>query len=129
MRLRKSGRYALAAALEMARSGDRLVTAAEVAKSHRVPEAVLAKVIQQLVHAGIAVGARGAGGGYRLSREPSRITVLDLLAVFDPDLVAQENDSSDPIDRLMREVDERTRRTFASVTLETLSGSNASLTA
>lgn len=127
MRLRKSSRYALAAALEMARSGERLVTAAEVAKGHHVPEAVLAKVFQQLVRAGIAVGARGAGGGYRLSRDPSRITVLDLLAVFEPDLGAGETAPDDPIDRLMREVDEQTRYTFASVTLETLSGSRGPL--
>ena len=125
MRLRKSSRHALAAALAMARAGDRLVTAAEVARSDGAPEAVLAKVFQQLVHAGIAVGARGAGGGYRLSRGPSQITVLDVLSAFEPDLGASAGALDDPIDRLMCEVDEQTRYTFASVTLETLVGSRA----
>lgn len=129
MRLRKSSRYALTAALEMARAGDRLVTAAEVAKGRGVPEAVLAKVFQQLVHAGIARGARGAGGGYRLSREPSRITVLEILTVFEPDLRAAPRASDDSIERLMREVDEQTRYTFASVNLETLSRAGGPLRA
>ena len=121
MSLTKSSRYALLATLEMAEAGERPVTAADVARRHGVPEAVVAKVLQRLVRAGLAVGTRGSNGGYRLAREASRITVLDVLRVFGPHLSEVPRSApSTPLDRLMAEVAEGARFTFASVSLETL---------
>ena len=123
MNLTKSSRYALLATLEMAAAGEAPVTAADVARRHGVPEAVVAKVLQRLVRAGLAVGTRGSNGGYRLARSASQITVLDVLRVFDPDLDgAAAAARSTPLDRLMAEVTEGARYTFASVSLETLRG-------
>jgi Rrf2 family protein len=117
--LTKSSRYALLAAIEMAAAGDGLVSAADVARRHGAPEAVVAKVLQRLVRAGIAVGTRGGNGGYRLARNASSITVLDVLRVFDED-PAREAPAATPLDRLLAEVTEGVRFTFASVSLETL---------
>ena len=65
MNFRKGTRYALYAAMEMARSEEgRPVTAAQVAARYGVAAAVLSKVFQQLVRAGLAVGTRGVNGGY-----------------------------------------------------------------
>jgi Rrf2 family protein len=130
MNLSKAGRYALYAAMAMA-EGSEQVTAAQVAARFRIPASVLAKVFQQLVRAGIAVGTRGQGGGYRLARPPSALTVLDVLAVFDPPrppdrcLLADSNcadDASCRLRRLFDEVDEVGRATLGSVTLSTLVG-------
>jgi Rrf2 family protein len=126
--LGKSSRYALLAAIEMAMAGDRLVAASDVARRHGVPEAVVSKVLQRLVRGGIVVGTRGNHGGYRLAKESSRVTVLDILGVFDNDLGhrpkrrrrASAPASSEPLDRLMAEVTEVVRYTFASVSIETL---------
>jgi Rrf2 family protein len=121
--LTKSSRYALLAVLEMAEAGDGLVSAADVARRHGAPEAVVAKVLQRLVRAGLAVGTRGSNGGYRLAREASRITVLDVLQVFEEKLSkAALAKPATPLDRLMAEVGEGARYTFASVSLETLRG-------
>lgn len=133
MTLSKSSRYALYAALEMAMAGDRLVTVAQVAGPHGIPPTALAKVFQQLVRAGIAVGTRGIGGGYRLARPRTDITVLDVVSVFDPlrapgrDLLHTRTASApaaiphtEAMRRLFDEVDEGIRATLASVTLETL---------
>lgn len=135
MRLNKSTRYALYAAMEMAEADDRVpLTAAQVADRYRIPLAVLAKVLQQLVRAGIAVGTRGAGGGYRLAAPPSELTVLDVIEAFEPargrnGCLIRESDTGpcpEPVDcrlgQLFDEVDELARCTFASVTLETLVG-------
>ena len=133
MVLNKSTRYALCAALEMARAwNDGLVTVAEVAGRHRLPAGPLAKVFQQLVRSGAAVGTRGVGGGYRHARPPSRMTVLDVIRLFEPrhpsgrgfgpDL-ADDACGPSPARRLKRlfdEVDELTRGTLQSVSLETL---------
>ena len=130
MKLNKSTRYALHAAVEMARAtGGTPVTVAHVAEHYAIPRAVLAKVFQQLVRAGIASGVRGTGGGYRLARSPADVTVLDVLAIFEPlaaptpppgDDRDDGNGTRDRLQRLLEEVDELVRCTFASVSLETL---------
>ena len=65
MTLNKSTYYALYASLEMARAGGGAqVTVTQVAQRYEIPVAVLAKVFQQLVRKGIAVGTRGTRGGH-----------------------------------------------------------------
>ena len=131
MTLSKFSRYALYAAVEMARADGRPVTVGEVAGPHNIPPTALAKVLQQLVRAGLAEGTRGIGGGYRLARPRSEITVLDVVSVFESlrpaghDLLHARKDQPAPphtatLRRLFDEVDEGTRATLASVTLDTL---------
>ena len=136
MNLNKSTRYALHAALELAQAGGEPVTAAQVAARHDIPENVVAKVLQQLVRAGIASASRGVGGGYRLARAASAVTVQDLIDVFEPapppdTCMLRELPSSACYDdgqppcrlkALFQEVDETVRATLASVTLSTLAG-------
>lgn len=123
MNLPKSARYALYAAIEMARVEDGgSVTAAEVAERHGIPPAVLAKVLQNLVRAGVAHGARGSGGGYRLARKPSDVTVLEILEIFEPPSSLSDRRGGGAVERLFQEVDGSARATLASVTLGTLAG-------
>lgn len=122
----KASRYALTAALEMAAAADgRQVTVREVALRFAIPEAVLAKVFQQLVRAGIAVSTRGTRGGYRLATPATGLTVLDVVRVFEPahseGATAHAGVSLDRrLARLFDEIDEVVQCTYASVTLETL---------
>ena len=132
MTVTKSTRYALYAAAEMAMAGEQLVTVAAVAKRYRIPEGALAKVFQQLVRSGLASGTRGIGGGYRLARPASRVTVLEVMQVFERSRPAGacllhdgpgENCpqmSACGLHWLFTEVDELVRCTYESVTLETL---------
>lgn len=134
MKLNKSTRYALYAAMEMARCDDEEpVTVARVAERFSIPAAVLAKVLQQLVRAGIAVGTRGSGGGYRLARPPSRVTMADVIDAFEPvrsqggcllqdgaDRPCAISEHACRLRMMLDEVDEMARSTFASITLETL---------
>jgi Rrf2 family protein len=127
----KSARYALHACLEMALSGEEPVTAARVARRYAIPEAALAKVLQQLVRAGIALGTRGAAGGYRLAKRPAAVSVLDVIAAFEPPHAAgrclgpQTPDGACArpdcgLRALFDEADELLRCTYASVSLATL---------
>lgn len=133
MNYQRSTRYGLYAALELARAVDgRPVTAAGIAAKYRLPPAALAKAIQRLVRAGLAAGTRGVAGGYRLARPASRVTVLDVVEVFESGrrpgdcLVGTcgpagcEHFEECRMRRLFDEVDLQTRATFASVSLETL---------
>ena len=69
---------------EMALAGDKPVTVAGVAGQLGLPQTALAKVFQQLVRSGLAVGTRGIGGGYRLARPARQVSVLDVLQAFEP---------------------------------------------
>lgn len=132
MTVSKSTRYALYAAAEMALAGGMPVTVAAAAVRYGVPEGALAKVFQQLVRAGLAVGTRGIGGGYRLARPASRITVLEVMRVFERVRPAEScllqdrpgevcpSRSGCHVHWLFEEVDELVRCTYESVTLETL---------
>lgn len=121
--LSKSAVYALHAALDLARAGvGEPVTAAEVAARHAIPAAVMAKVFQQLVRAGLVTGFRGSRGGYRLARPAARITVLEVLDVFEAKRGEETAPHEERLCRLFAEVDELVRCTYASITLATLAG-------
>ena len=134
MKFSKSTLYALYAALELAAADDP-VTVASVAERFDLPPGALAKVFQQLVRADLAIGARGVGGGYRLAKPASEITVLDVISVFDApgrnghfllgerSEAAREQATDARLSRLFDEVAEVVSCTFASVTLETLARS------
>ncbi len=132
MTLSKSSLYALYAAFELAVAEGQPVPVADLAERHGIPPTTLAKVLQQLVRAGIAVGARGVGGGYRLARPASTVSVLDVISVFERPGAPREplpvRAASGPapipagerLQALFEEVDDLVRSTYASVSLETL---------
>jgi len=134
MNLNKSTRYALYSSMEMARVWpDERVTVGEIAQRYGISETALAKVLQQLVRAGISIGSRGVGGGYRLAREPGRVTVLEVIDAFESrrgDVQCLLDDRPGEcrdfdgcrLRRLFDEVEEMARSTYASTSLETLVG-------
>jgi Rrf2 family protein len=60
-----------------------LVTAKEIASRYRLPETLLAKVLQTLKRAGIVTASKGSGGGYRLSRPLEEVSLAELFGLFD----------------------------------------------
>ena len=128
MKLQKSTRYALCAAVELAAAKpDETVTATSVAERFAIPGSVVAKVFQQLVRGGIAVGTRGQRGGYRLARDPDAVSMLDVIDVFEPrrsptpgDDLALAPRGALRLRQVFDEVEEQERCTFASISLATL---------
>jgi Rrf2 family protein len=53
--------------------------ASRLAEFHGVPAPYLAKTLQAMVRAGIVESLTGRGGGYRLGRAPSEITLLEIV--------------------------------------------------
>ncbi len=76
-----SGRYAIRALAYIARRDDptRPISAAEVADAEAIPPYYLAKVLQDLARAHILSSVRGRGGGFRMTRSPDDIRVLEVL--------------------------------------------------
>ncbi len=65
------------------RSGE-FIGVKTVAKEFRLPEAYLEKVAQELKRAGWLEGRRGAGGGYRLLKDPAAVSVENLINFYEP---------------------------------------------
>jgi Rrf2 family protein len=141
MKIGKSAGYALHAMQEMALAGDEAVTVARIARRYGIPQAALAKVVQQLVRAGLVLGTRGVGGGCRLARRASEVSVLDVVAAFEPVpparscLISDRADAACPVPegcalrQLFDEADEVLRSTLASVSLATLARRTRALAA
>jgi len=62
---------------------DEPVSAARLAAAHDLPPAYLNKQLQALVRGGILVSEPGAGGGFRLARDPGKITLMDVVSAIE----------------------------------------------
>ena len=81
--LSKLADYGVIIASHLAAHPDRQIPAGVLAEETRLPRATVAKVLKALAHAGIVAGARGAAGGYRLSRPAAAISVAAVVAAID----------------------------------------------
>jgi Rrf2 family protein len=62
---------------------DRAMPTARLAEYHGVPGAYLAKHLQAMSRAGLLESVQGPRGGYRLSRPPTEISMLDVVEAID----------------------------------------------
>ena len=76
--------YALLALAELGRTGGTdPVPIGELARRRDVPVQFLEQLFAVLRRAGIVSSQRGVKGGYRFAREPSEITVLEIVELLD----------------------------------------------
>jgi Rrf2 family protein len=94
MKLQRSTIFALYAVLELARDADTQLATGEIAARYGISAHHLAKVMRQLVRAKLIQSARGAGGGYRLAVNPNRVTLMDVVAVFEDRLTSAFDDEA-----------------------------------
>ena len=59
-------------------------TTRQIAAATRVPEGYLAKILQSLSRAGLVQSQRGLHGGSILARDPSKITLYDVVNAISP---------------------------------------------
>lgn len=83
MKLQQNTLLALASALEFAAQPQRQFTVGEVAARYRVSAHHLAKVLRTLGRAGVLEAVRGARGGYRFAANAKRLTLLDVIELFE----------------------------------------------
>ncbi len=80
MKLTTRGRYGLRALIDMAvHQGEGAVSAQSIAMRQNISESYLEQLIRLLKKDDLVFSVRGAGGGYRLSRPASQISVGDIL--------------------------------------------------
>src|SRR5215204_5274610 len=81
--------YALRALAELARIGaDSPVPIGELARRRDIPVQFLEQLFAVLRRSGVLKSQRGVKGGYSFARDPSEITVLELVELLDGPLGA-----------------------------------------
>lgn len=80
MRLSTRGRHAVSAVVDLAdRSRERPVPLAAIAAQQAISLSYLEQIFSGLRQAGVVQSVRGPGGGYRLARPASSLTIADIV--------------------------------------------------
>jgi len=128
MRLQKATIFALYAVLELATAPARQLTAVEIAEKYGISAHHLAKVLRDLGRAGLVDAVRGVGGGYRFVGNVKRLTLMDVIRVFEdigagtdpPQPRAAGQDIAEGLRFVLAEVDAQTGATLRSISLSTM---------
>ena len=136
MRLQKNTLAAIYSVLEFAANPGRKLSAAEIAREYRISPHHLSKVLRALGRAGLLESERGVGGGYRFVGNPRRLTLMDVIDLFE-EISAPRRGGRRPARReaaagaapievedavavVLAEIDEIAKATFRSITLATM---------
>ena len=90
LRLTKKADYSLIALKHFAlrqRETQDAVSAKEVADTCGIPLPILSKLLQKLGRSGFLISEYGTNGGYRLARDPGRISALQVIHAIDGPIV------------------------------------------
>ncbi len=84
MRLSRKSDYALRAVRHLSNLPQgKLGSINSISEAESVPREFLAKILKDLTRGGLLVSYQGVTGGYRLSRSPKEITMLDVIEAID----------------------------------------------
>jgi len=88
LKLTKKADYGLIALRHLA-LGEYGATASakEIADAYRLPLPLLSKILQKLARAGMLQSVAGTNGGYRLTRDPARISAMEVIRSIDGPIV------------------------------------------
>lgn len=59
------------------------LNSADIAENRKLPQPVVAKVLTILSQANLVNGSPGPGGGYWLAKEPEKISIFDVVSLFE----------------------------------------------
>lgn len=84
MMLSTTAEYALRIMIALTQSGKDSLTSEAIATAAQIPPDYAVKVLQALARAELVRAQRGRGGGFALTCDPSRTTMLDVVTAIDP---------------------------------------------
>ncbi len=127
IRMSKMADYGTVVMTALAREPDRFQSAAELAAGIGVSATTVSKVLKMLAGRDLVESLRGAKGGFRLRRAPSRISVAQVIVAIDgpigmtecsttPGLCSQEGDCT--IRANWQRINRVIRQALEEVTLE-----------
>ncbi len=127
MKLQQATRYAIWAVIELASRPDEQIPAQELAELYQVSKSHLVRILYALTRANIVTSARGPGGGFAFCGNAKRLTLYDIICLFETGWPNEEDDNlklgnplAGELSRVLHEVDRITSATLKSVTVQTI---------
>lgn len=127
MKLQQATRYALCAVVDLASRPNQQVRAQELAERYELSQNHMVRVLHALTKAKIVKSARGPGGGFTFCANANRLTVYDIICLFEtgwPNEESTGDEQNNPVagelGRVLHEVDRITWATLRSVTIQTI---------
>jgi Rrf2 family protein len=89
--------YGLRALHELSRNwGQGLLRIPDIAAAQHIPERFLENILNQLRSGGFVESRRGRGGGFRLAKAPSSISIADIVRFVDGQIYSVDCESASP---------------------------------
>ena len=127
MKLQQATRYAIWAVIELASRPDEQISAQELAETYQISQNHLVRILHALTRANIVTSARGPGGGFAFRGNAKRLTLYDIICLFETGWPNEEaykmqtgNPLAEEVSRVLHEVDRITSATLKSVTVQTI---------
>ncbi len=122
VRLSSKGRYGVRALYCIAyHNGGRPTQMREVAEQANIPARFLEQILHDMKRAGLVVAKRGPNGGYQLARQPSQITLGDVVRSLEGAAVTLQrdvdNDPRDPLAGVLSDLAASIEKCFDAVTI------------
>jgi len=128
MKLQIASQLAIFAVLELTAHSGRPLSVADIGRKYGVSSHHLAKVMHVLGQAGLVRSVRGAGGGYRFSGNIRRVTLLDIVELFEKlgsdhlnaGRAHAATHEARALHQVLAEIDDIARATLGSITIATM---------
>ena len=92
MKLTSRSEYALLALVHLARQdGDAYVSVENIAKTQKIPAKFLEQIMLALKNGRYVHSVKGQHGGYRLAKDPDKISLAEVIRLFDGALAPTES--------------------------------------
>jgi Rrf2 family protein len=131
MRISARTDYAIRVLVELAAAPDRPLTCEGIASSQQIPYRFLKAVVRDLRQAGLVRSQRGCEGGYWIGRPAAEISVADVVAAVDGELLTVNGETpealvypapAERIDALWQALRAHFRELLAGVSIADLAG-------
>ena len=84
MKLSKKTEYACLALIDLSESyGDKVIKIQDISLRRKIPKKYLEQILLLLKNSGYVESIRGVNGGYKLIKEPSQITLAEIIRLID----------------------------------------------
>jgi Rrf2 family transcriptional regulator, nitric oxide-sensitive transcriptional repressor len=127
MKLQQATRYAIWSVIELASRPGESISAGDLASKYDISQHHLAKVLRTLTRARIVSSSRGPGGGFVFSGKANRLTIYDIISLFEGDwlsgvdtMSAENTPITYEVNRVLNEIHRITCATLRSVTVQTI---------
>jgi Rrf2 family protein len=117
-------KYGILAVLSLARNHEQgLLQIKDISSQNTIPNQYLGQIFNLLVKADIITSVRGKNGGYKLSRPPSDISILEIIELLEGGIEFVEKQGSslsdDAVNDLFHQAESQLRKVF-NISLEDL---------